>query len=632
MKKDYKLLIIDNIFILGCLYLALLLKFDFKIQQDYIQLFEVSIIPLLVIVSITNIIFNLYESVWKYASFEEFLKVLYSLSISNIIFMIFSYISTKIFVNNGIIDLKYYRFPYSVIIISWCLSIGALTGIRLYIKNKHSKRKEKCTNGKNLLIIGAGDAGVMINKEISRHEELKYNVVGFIDDDESKKGMLIGGIKVLGNRNDIERICKEYDISDVLVAIPSVEKKKRKEILNICKKTGCKLKMIPGIFEIINGNVDVSHIRDVKLEDILGREEVKLNVNNIEKYIKEKVVMITGGGGSIGSELCRQIAEFNPSKILVLEIYENTSYYLQRELQRKFPEVDVEIIIASIRDLPRLRNVFEKYKPHVVFHAAAHKHVPIMELNPSEVVKNNIIGTYNVVSCSHEYDVKRFVLISTDKAVNPTNIYGASKRYCEKIVQAFSSFSKTEFVIVRFGNVLGSNGSIIQIFKDQIASGGPVTLTHPEITRFFMTIPEASQLVIQAGAMAHGGEIFVLDMGEPVKMYDLIKDMIRLSGLEPEKDIKIEIIGLRPGEKLYEELLMDNEKLKTTEHHKIFVEKPKEISFAYIDRGIEEFKNALRKGNDAVLFDIMEKYVETYKKQNLEEQLDEAAVDIEDQK
>ncbi len=627
MKKDYKLLIIDNILILGCLYLALLLKFDFKIHHDYIQFFKMSIIPMVVVVSIMNMIFNLYENVWKYASVEEFFKVLYSVSISNIIFMVFSYLSTNVFVNNGLMNLKYYRFPYSVIIISWCLSVGALTGVRLFIKNKHSIRKEKCIDGKNLLIVGAGNAGVMINKEISRHEELKYNVVGYIDDDESKKGMLIGGEKVLGNRNDIERICKEQNISDILIAVPSAEKKKRSEILNICKKTGCKLKIIPGIFEIINGNVDVAHIRDVKLEDILGREEVKLNTDNIEKYIKEKVVMITGGGGSIGSELCRQIAEFNPSKILVLDIYENTSYYLQRELQKNFPEVDVEIIIASIRDLARIRNIFEKYKPHVVFHAAAHKHVPLMETNPTEVVKNNIIGTYNVVSCSHEYEVKRFVLISTDKAVNPTNIYGASKRYCEKIVQAFSSFSKTEFVIVRFGNVLGSNGSIIQIFKDQIAAGGPVTLTHPEITRFFMTIPEASQLVIQAGAMAQGGEIFVLDMGEPVKMYDLIKDMIRLSGLEPEKDIKIEIIGLRPGEKLYEELLMDNDKLKTTEHHKIYVEKPKDISFAYIDRGIEEFKNALRKDNDEILFDLMSKYVETYKRENHEKQLDETAVD-----
>ncbi|MCM1992488.1 polysaccharide biosynthesis protein [Oceanirhabdus seepicola] len=632
MKKDYKLLIIDNILILGCLYLALLLKFDFKIHQDYIQFFKMSIIPMVVIVSITNMIFNLYENVWKYASFDEFLKVLYSLSIANIIFMIFSYLSTNIFVNSVGMDFKYYRFPYTVIIIFWCLSIGALTGVRVFIKNKHSKRKEKCIDGKNLLIVGAGDAGVMINKEISRHEELKYNVVGFIDDDESKKGMLIGGKKVLGNQNDIERICKEQNISDILIAIPSAEKNKRSEILNICKKTGCKLKLIPGIFEIINGNVDVSHIRDVKLEDILGREEVKLNIDNIEKYIKDKVVMITGGAGSIGSELCRQIAEFNPSKILVLDMYENTAYYLQRELERKFPDVNVEIVIASIRDLARIRSVFNKYKPHVVFHAAAHKHVPLMETNPSEVIKNNIIGTYNVVSCSHEYDVKRFVLISTDKAVNPTNIYGASKRYCEKIVQAFSSFSKTEFVIVRFGNVLGSNGSIIQVFKDQITSGGPVTLTHPEITRFFMTIPEASQLVIQAGAMAQGGEIFVLDMGEPVKMYDLIKDMIRLSGLEPEKDIKIEVIGLRPGEKLYEELLMDNDKLKTTEHHKIYVEKPKDISFAYIDRGIEEFKNALRKDNDEILFNLMCKYVETYKREYPKNQLDEAAVDVEQEK
>lgn len=613
MTKEKKIILFDVLIVVASLYLALLLRFDFKIEVEYIKFFKLSILPVIIITILCNKIFNLYNNMWKYASAEEFLSVIYSVSMSNIIFIVYSYLVTF-----KLIRTAYYRFPFTVLIIYWCVSIVGLGGIRfLFRANKLITKQSDKAKKINLLVIGAGDAGAMIMKEINKHSDLNYKIVGFIDDDEKKRGKLINSVKVLGGREDIVKICEESNVEQILISLPSVDIDEKAEIINICKKTKCKLKIIPGVYEIINGRVDINHIRDVKIEDLLGREEIKLNNENIRTLIEDKVVLVTGGGGSIGSELCRQIVKYSPTKLIILDIYENNAYDIQRELNFKYKDLDLDVVIASVRDLTRLREVFEKYHPHVVFHAAAHKHVPFMEENPTEAVKNNIVGTYNVASCCHEYCVKRVVLISTDKAVNPTNIMGASKRFCEMIIQAFDNFSKTEYVAVRFGNVLGSNGSVIPLFKKQIAEGGPITLTHPEITRFFMTIPEASQLVIQAGAMAKGGEIFVLDMGTPVKMLDLAKDLIRLSGFEPDKDIKIEYMGLRPGEKLYEELLMDELALTSTEHKKIFIEKPSDISFNYITKSIDDFKSILRKNDEELIFKIMKEKVPTYKRSNI---------------
>ncbi len=608
MQKDKTLIGYDIVFLIASLYFALLLRFDFKVPQEYWIFLKLSIIPVVVITLLCNRFFNLYKSMWKYASIEELISIVYSVSIANVIFILYSYL-----VNYRFLENRYYRFPYTVLIIFWILSVVALGGTRFTYrliednKDNITLKKQKI----KLLIIGAGDASALYIKEIKRHHELNYDIVGLIDDDPSKRGRLINGIKVLGGRNRIIDICKKKNVEEIILAIPSADFQTKRDIVNICKDTDCKLKTIPGLYEIIDGKVNITKLRDVNIEDLLGREEVRLNSENINKYIKDKTILVTGGGGSIGSELCRQIARFNPNKLLILDIYENNVYDVQMELNHDHPDIDKEVIIASIRDEKRLRDIFEKYRPDVVFHAAAHKHVPLMEANPAEAIKNNVIGTYNVLKCSHDFKVKKFVQISTDKAVNPTNIMGATKRFCEIMVQAFDKISSTEYVAVRFGNVLGSNGSVIPLFKKQIAHGGPVTVTHPEINRFFMTIPEAAQLVIQAGAIADGGEIFVLDMGEPVKIVDLARDLITLSGYKPDVDIKIEYTGLRPGEKLYEELLMDEIALTSTEHNKIFVEKPNEIDINFVEKSIEEFRDVTKMSKEEI-FELVEKKVPTY--------------------
>ncbi|MEW9095083.1 MAG: nucleoside-diphosphate sugar epimerase/dehydratase [Clostridiaceae bacterium] len=612
MKKDKKLIILDIILLVFSLYFALLLRLDFKIPTAYMEFFKLTVIPVIIITLFFNKIFNLYNSIWKYASIEELMSIIYSISLSNVVILIYSY-----FINYKLLETKYIRFPYGVHIIFWILSVVLLGGTRFIARivqegnfDKHSDKKKK-----RLLIIGAGDAAALLIKEIKRNINLNYEIVGLIDDDKSKVGKLISGAKVVGTREDIAHICDELRVEEIILAIPSADVDIKRKIINICKNTNAKLKTMPGIYEIIDSEFSINNIRDVSIEDLLGREEVRLNNENINKYIKDKVILVTGGGGSIGSELCRQIAKFNPKELLILDIYENNAYDLQMELNYNYPNLNKKVIIASIRDDKRLKDIFEMYRPEVVFHAAAHKHVPLMENNPSEAIKNNIIGTYNVVKCSHLYGVKKFVQISTDKAVNPTNIMGATKRFCEIMIQAFDSISSTEYVAVRFGNVLGSNGSVIPLFKKQIAHGGPVTVTHPEINRYFMTIPEAAQLVIQAGAMAHGGEIFVLDMGEPVKIVDLAKDLIRLSGYQLDVDIKIEYTGLRPGEKLYEELLMDEVALTSTEHDKIYVEKPADNSIDFVEKSIQEFREVLGKDKEDI-FKLIEKKVPTYQRKD----------------
>lgn len=608
MHKDRNLVFFDLTFVLISLYFSFLLIFNFNIPPEYITFLKLSIVPLIIIIYVSNVCFKLYSSLWKYASVEETLSIVYSVSISNIIFIVYSYFVTyKMFENT------YYRFPFTVHIIFWILSVVFLGGVRfLYriLENNSQNKKSKKTE-KRVLIIGAGDAASIIIREIKRHNDLNYNVVGLVDDNSSKWGKQINGIKVLGGRGEIIQVCLDKKVEEIIWAIPSADSYTKREIIGICKATKCKVTTLPGLYEIMEGTVNISKLRDINIEDLLGREEVSLNDENIKKYVKEQIVLVTGGGGSIGSEICRQISKYDPKLLVILDIYENNVYDLQNELNREHPDLNKAVVIASVRDLHRLKFLFEKYKPDVVFHAAAHKHVPLMEANPAEAIKNNILGTYNVLKCADEFNVKKFVQISTDKAVNPTNIMGATKRFCEIMVQAFDRASKTEYVAVRFGNVLGSNGSVIPLFKKQIASGGPVTVTHPEINRFFMTIPEAAQLVIQAGGMAKGGEIFVLDMGEPVKIVDLARDLITLSGYKPDVEIKIEYTGLRPGEKLYEELLMDEVALTSTDHNKIFVEKPMESSMKFVEKSIEEFRGIISEDKE-MIFKLMQEKVTTY--------------------
>ncbi|MBR1802793.1 MAG: polysaccharide biosynthesis protein [Clostridia bacterium] len=467
--------------------------------------------------------------------------------------------------------------------------------IRFLLTNKITKGPE--LERKNLLIIGGGEAATDIVKSIKAHQMDHYDIVGIIDDNSKKKNRNISGARVIGNRNDIVKACKERKVDIIFFAISNISAKDRKEILAICQETGIKLRVLPGLQDLINEKNILQSLRDVEIEDILGREPIVLDNQNIATLIKNQVIMITGAGGSIGSELCRQIAKFEPKEMVLLDIYENNLYDIELELKEQYKNIKIDAVIASIRDKNKMDKVFETYKPYLVFHAAAHKHVPLMEGSPLEAIKNNVFGTYHVVNCCDKYHVKRFVLVSTDKAVNPTNIMGATKRMCEMIIQAKDKVSETEFVAVRFGNVLGSNGSVVPLFKKQIAKGGPVTVTHKEITRFFMTIPEAVQLILQATTYAKGGEIFVLDMGEPVKIYDLAVSLIKLSGLEPNVDIPIEITGLRPGEKLYEEILMAEEGLKSTEHDKIFIAKPSKITMEQLEKKLDVLRETIQDEN-----------------------------------
>lgn len=488
------------------------------------------------------------------------------------------------------------------------------------------------TDGKyNVLIIGAGDCASSIISEIRKEKGDQYNIIGIIDDNEAKLNSFLNGVKVLGNRNNIVEIVEREKIDQILFAIAKISGLEKTNILDICGKTKAKVKVIPGYYQLLEEGISINKMRDVDLRDLIGREEVKLDKSGIAEYINNKIILVTGGGGSIGSELCRQISKFNPKLLLILDIYENNAYDLQNELSYKEPELNKKVIIASVRDKARLNQIISAYRPNIIFHAAAHKHVPLMEDNPSEAIKNNVIGTLNIAQLASQYKVEKFVLISTDKAVNPTNVMGATKRLCEMIVQAVNHErgNKTEFVAVRFGNVLGSNGSVIPLFKRQIKNGGPVTLTHKDITRYFMLIPEAAQLVLQAGAYAKGGEIFVLDMGKPVKIYDLAENLIRLSGYTPNKDIKIEITGLRPGEKLYEELLMNNDNLTKTAHNKIFIDKPETISLNKIIKQIDDLLFVTKIGNKNMLKDKLKEIVPTYSSPevyNNKMALEEAAV------
>lgn len=613
--KALFLMSLDTLIIVNSYILAFIIRFNFDFIMDE-RNGLILFLPIIVIIYLMMLsIFKMYKSIWTIVGIDEVAFGLIACLIATGIILITSTIISSI----------YYIDHVTVLLAGLFImifTIGIRVSFRIYRRMiSHGRVLLNSSNIGNLekiLIIGAGSCGQLIIEEIRKQNPIKQKVIGFIDDNPSKIGTYLRGIKILGNRNKIIEISEEKNVDLILIAMPSVDGKTKKEIIEICQSTRAKVKIIPGMYELIGGKVSLNRMRDIDLRDLLGREEVILDKKGIKDYIENKVVMVTGGGGSIGSELCRQIAKFSPKLLLILDIYENNVYELENEIISNFKNLKEKVLIASVREEKRLENIFNEYKPQVIFHAAAHKHVPLMESNPEEAIKNNVIGTLNVAECAHKYGAERFVLISTDKAVNPTNVMGASKRMCEMIIQAIDKNSNTEFVAVRFGNVLGSNGSVIPLFKKQIAKGGPVTLTHKKITRYFMLIPEAAQLVLQAGAYAKGGEIFVLDMGNPVRIYDLAKDLIKLSGFEPEVDIKIEITGLRPGEKLYEELLMDEEGLRKTSHEKIFIAKPGEYDFEMLKLGINALKKIADLGDVETLKTALQFIVKTYKRLDTE--------------
>lgn len=591
------LVILDAVIINASYIMAYLLRFEFEVDSAQFTLwfsqYANNILPITAIIIISFVFLGIYTSMWRYAGTQELMRVVMACLLGQL--LVLAYVS-----------LAQQMVPRSIYIIAGLLMMVMVGGSRILYRILRSLRTPGAFKSmassfarpsfvpagiKKVMIIGAGDAGASIIREMKLHPEYGKKAVAVIDDNPAKAGSRINGVKVFGNTEQIRLLARRYQIDEIIVAIPSASRKTIQKIVNECNKTKAKIKILPALIDLINENVSISKLRDVDIEDLLGRDPVKVNLREIAGYLENQIVLVTGGGGSIGSELCRQIASFKPRKLIALDIYENSLYEFENEIKRSFPYLEFESVVASVRDKERLRQIFEKYRPHVVFHAAAHKHVPLMEESPGEALVNNILGSKNVMDLSDEYLVTRFVMISTDKAVKPTNVMGATKRLSEMILQEKSKEdTKTTFSAVRFGNVLGSNGSVIPIFRKQIELGGPVTVTHPEVTRYFMTIPEAVQLVIQTGAMAKGGEIFILDMGEAVKIMDLAENVIRLSGYVPGVDIDIEITGLRPGEKLYEELLLQEEGILETSHEKIFVANPLE--------GTERLREFLKKDDD----------------------------------
>ena len=576
---------VDIITIIVHSFLAIILRYELKyswVPQEYLHSIRSYMLINIVTTIVIFFILNLYNSVWSFAGLRELTMIGVGCFLSTIcqafgmqilvlpvprsfhVFYFFLMISTTILT----------RFSYRI--------LGVL-------KNGFRKQEGHIYH---TLVIGAGEAGSMIIHELKYSAHLNSKVVGVIDDNPHKKGKLIHGVRILGGRECIIEATKKYDVDEIILAIPSASARTTRQILEICNQTTCKLKILPGMYQLITEDVSVSKLRDVSIEDLLGRDPIQVDLESVRGYVEGKCVMVTGGGGSIGSELCRQIARYNPKRLIIFDIYENNAYDIQQELKIDYPQLKLTVLIGSVRNTSRIEWVMDKYRPDVVYHAAAHKHVPLMEDSPNEAIKNNVFGTYKTARAADKFGVKRFVLISTDKAVNPTNIMGASKRMCEMIIQTFNRYSKTEYVAVRFGNVLGSNGSVIPLFKRQMAAGGPLTVTHPDIIRYFMTIPEAVSLVLQAGAFAKGGEIFVLDMGEPVKIADLAKNLIRLSGYTLGVDMDIKYTGLRPGEKLYEELLVKEEGIQKTDNNLIYIGKPLEFDEVHFLSGLKKLEEA----------------------------------------
>ena len=604
LVRRFFLFLTDTFLLNACVYLSLIMRFDVgivSIEPQYINNYVDNMLFYTIISLLIFWVFRLYHSLWQYASIAE----VYRIAEACITVEVVHFLSNKM-VGNMLPRSCYFNAAI-YLIIAICASRFMYRMIRTVL-NKY--RNIKTSN--NVMIIGAGEATNVIMREIQNSSYLaNSNIACIIDDDRRKVGKYIRGVKVIGTRDKIKEAAKLYDIDEIIFAIPSASNEVKRDILNICKETDCTLKILPGVYQMVDGEINVNSIRNVDVLDLLGRDPIEVDIESIMGYVKDKVIMVTGGGGSIGSELCRQLVSHKPKQLIIFDIYENNAYDIQQELKINYPDANVVTLIGSIRNVSRLESVFAQYKPDIVYHAAAHKHVPLMEVSPDEAVKNNVVGTWNVARMADKYGVKKFVMISTDKAVNPTNVMGATKRICEMIVQTYNEISKTDFVAVRFGNVLGSNGSVIPLFKRQIEAGGPVTVTDPNIIRYFMTIPEAVSLVLQAGAYAKGGEIFILDMGEPVKIDDLAKNLIRLSGYTLGVNMEIKYTGLRPGEKLYEELLMKEEGLQETDNKLIHIGKPIEFDKENFFDNLEKLKEEAysETGN---IRESLKKVVDTY--------------------
>lgn len=604
LVRRFFLFLTDTFLLNACVYLSLIMRFDVgivSIEPQYISNYVENMLPYTIMSLLIFWLFRLYHSLWQYASIAE----VYRIAEACIIVEVVHFLSNKIAGN--MLPRSCYFNAAIYLIIAICASRFMYRMIRTVL-NKY--RNIKTSN--NVMIIGAGEATNVIMREIQNSSYLaNSNIACIIDDDRRKVGKYIRGVKVIGTRDKIKEAAKLYDIDEIIFAIPSASNEVKRDILNICKETDCTLKILPGVYQMVDGEINVNSIRNVDVLDLLGRDPIEVDIESIMGYVKDKVIMVTGGGGSIGSELCRQLVSHKPKQLIIFDIYENNAYDIQQELKINYPDANVVTLIGSIRNVSRLESVFAQYKADIVYHAAAHKHVPLMEVSPDEAVKNNVVGTWNVARMADKYGVKKFVMISTDKAVNPTNVMGATKRICEMIVQTYNEISKTDFVAVRFGNVLGSNGSVIPLFKRQIEAGGPVTVTDPNIIRYFMTIPEAVSLVLQAGAYAKGGEIFILDMGEPVKIDDLAKNLIRLSGYTLGVNMEIKYTGLRPGEKLYEELLMKEEGLQETDNKLIHIGKPIEFDKENFFDNLEKLKEEAysETGN---IRESLKKVVDTY--------------------
>lgn len=632
------LAVYDAIAVNAAYFLALWIRFDCRyseIPEVYLSSY-LKFAPWYTIFSVVIFwLLRLYKSIWRFASYSEFVRIVAATVITGLFHTVVITITVRR------MPISYYMFG---ILIQFLLVAGVRFSYRFVLLERGKKEKEESGNYCRIMVIGAGAAGQTILREMSRAREVKGKICCIIDDNSNKWGRYIDGVPVVGGRDDIMVNAKKYKINQIFFAIPSASAEEKRDILNICKETGCELKILPGIYQLMTGEIALSKMRKVSIEDLLGREPIKVDMNEIFRYLKGKVILVTGGGGSIGSELCRQIAGHNPKQLIIFDVYENNAYDIEQELKSKYPDLNLKVLIGSVRDSRRVSSIFRTYKPEIVYHAAAHKHVPLMETSPCEAIKNNVMGTYKVASAALRNGCQRFVLISTDKAVNPTNIMGASKRLCEMVIQSMDMISKTgnakllpflgahyeddefgedttasipcngqrtEFVAVRFGNVLGSNGSVIPLFRKQIEKGGPVTVTHPDIIRYFMTIPEAVSLVLQAGTYARGGEIFVLDMGAPVKIDTLARNLIKLSGYEPDVDIQIKYTGLRPGEKLYEEKLMAEEGLMKTDNDLIHIGKPIPFDVKEFLHQLEVLADASY-ANDAEICHMVEKIVPTY--------------------
>ncbi len=594
--KNMKLLIrrfflvcYDVCAVLASCLLALLSRFDFHldwIPPEYLNMGLRIFWVASVITLISFAIFRLYSSLWSYAGTVELMYISCACFVDTLVLTVY------VLVGHGGKSVypmpRSFYFFYGIFLL--ILTVVGRYSYRLLRMAKGMLTGQKDEH-KNVLIVGAGSAGDSLIKEIVDSKYINMHIVGAVDDDVMKRGSYIHGIKVYGGRHMIPDLVEILHVHEIIIAIPSAPAKKMRELLEICKDTGCDLKRLPGMYQLVNGDVSVTKLKHVDVNDLLGRDPVEVDLDSIMGYVSGQVVMVTGGGGSIGSELCRQIASHNPKQLIIVDIYENSAYDIQQELLQKYENLNLVTLIASVRNTKRMDEIFAAYRPKIVYHAAAHKHVPLMEDSPNEAIKNNVLGTWKVVQAADKYHVRRFVMISTDKAVNPTNIMGASKRICEMIIQTYNNRSSTEYVAVRFGNVIGSNGSVIPLFKKQIAAGGPVTVTHPDIIRYFMTIPEAVSLVLQAGAYAKGGEIFILDMGEPVRILDLAKNLILLSGHKPGEDIRIVFSGLRPGEKLYEEMLMEEEGMQDTANRLIHIGKPIQFDEDEFLKHLEELRD-----------------------------------------